>query len=277
MLDGPLDRRGQVSDDRVEPDVDFLVRVVLPAGQRHRNSPVEVACDGAPLEVARVLERVLPHVGAPVVVPLDPFLQLLPEGRQVEEEMLGLAELHWCVAAALMWLDQVDWVELVAAVVALVAARFRVTANGTNAFDIAVGQRAARGRVEGPHLLFFDEVALLVQGQEELLSGAVVIGRRRARENVVGHAETAKVLDDQRVVAVRELPRWNALLVCLIRDRGAVLVSAACHEHSRPAQPLETREDVGGHGESRHVADMARPVGVRPRRRNEDCSLFIRH
>ncbi len=204
---------------------------------------------------------------------LDPVLELLPEGGQVEEEMLGLAKLDWCVAASLVRLDQVDRVQLVAAVVALVAARFCIAADGACAFDVPVGQSATRGRVESPHLLLFHEVALFVKGEEQLLRRAVMIGRRGSCEHVVGHAEPAKVLDDQGVVAVRELARRNALLVSLVRDRSAMLVGSTRHEHSRPAQALEAREDIGGHGEAGGVADMARAVRVRPRGRNQDCSL----
>src|SRR6202521_3052380 len=112
--------------------------------------------------------------------------------------MLGFAKLHRRIAASLVRLDQVDRIELVAAVVALVAARFAVTADWARALDVAIGQGTAGGRIESSHLLLFDQVALLIKGQEQLLRGAVVIRGRGSREHVVGHAETAKVLDDQR-------------------------------------------------------------------------------
>jgi len=53
---GPLDRGRQISDHGVEPDVDLLVRVVLPAGQRDGHAPVKVARDRARLEVAYELQ-----------------------------------------------------------------------------------------------------------------------------------------------------------------------------------------------------------------------------
>src|SRR4029077_10478216 len=39
---GPLDRRGQVPDHRVEPDVDPLVGPVTPAVERNGHAPVQV-------------------------------------------------------------------------------------------------------------------------------------------------------------------------------------------------------------------------------------------
>src|SRR5207302_10573190 len=119
----PFDGRRQVADDRVEPDIDLLVRVFLPARQGNGDAPIEVARYGSRLEVANELEGVLAHVRTPVVMALDPRLQLVTKRRQVEEEVLGFLELDGRVAAALVRIDQVDRVELVAAVLALVASR----------------------------------------------------------------------------------------------------------------------------------------------------------
>src|SRR5262245_27047505 len=62
----PFDRRRQVADDRVEPDVDALVRPVPPAVQWDRNSPVEVAGDRAWLEVVEQVECELEDVRPPL-------------------------------------------------------------------------------------------------------------------------------------------------------------------------------------------------------------------
>ncbi len=249
--------------------------VVLPAGQGDRDAPVQVAGDGAGLQVAHELEGVLADVRPPVVVALDPLPQPVAERRQVEEEMLGLAKVDRRIAAALVRVDEVDRVELVAAVVALVAARLEVTADRALALDVAIGQRAPGRRVEGSHLRLLDEVPLLVQLEEEVLRHLVVVRGRGAREDVVGHPEAPEVLDDQRVVAVGELARRDALLVCFIGDRGAVLVGAARHEHPRATQPLEARQHVPGHREARDMADVPRPVGIWPRGRDENGALRL--
>ena len=56
----------------------------------------------------------------------------------------------------------------------------------------------------------------------------------------------------------------DALLVGGDEDRRAVLVGAGDHEHVVPGHPHVAAEDVGGHAETGHVADVARAVGVRP-------------
>ena len=58
--------------------------------------------------------------------------------------------------------NEIRRVELVAAVVALVAAGPISTADGTGALNIAVGQRAASGGRNGPHGGFFQHVAVVI-------------------------------------------------------------------------------------------------------------------
>src|SRR5207245_4983275 len=103
----------------------------LPAGERNRHAPVEVAGNRSRFQVAHYPERVFADVRPPAVVLLDPPLQLLAERRQVEEKVLRLPKLHRRVASALVRIDQVDRVQLVAAVVALVAARVGETTDRT--------------------------------------------------------------------------------------------------------------------------------------------------
>ena len=109
-----------------------------------------------------------------------------------------------------------------------------------------------------------------MQLQEEVLCHAVVVARRGAREDVVGHAEAAEVLDDDSAVLVDELPRGDAFPVRLIRDGRAVLVRAARHQDTGAAQPLEASEHVRGHRKSNHMADVTRSIRVWPRGRDED-------
>ena len=71
--------------------------------------------------------------------------------------------------------DQVGRVELVAAVVALVAARAVVPADRAGALDVAVGQRAAGRRRDGAVRRLLDEVAVLVDPEEQLLDDGVVV------------------------------------------------------------------------------------------------------
>ena len=264
---GPLDRRRQVADDGVEPDVEALVGVVLPARQRHRDAPVDVAGHRPGSQVLEQVEAELQHVRAPEplgLLAVQPLAEGVGQCRQVEEEVLGLDELRHLAVDPAARLDQVGRVELVAAVVALVAASVRVPADRAGALDVAVGQGATRGRADGALGRLLDHVTVAVQRPEELLGHCVVVAGRRPGEEVVGQPERVQVLDDHPVVAVGELSGRDALLLGLDQDRGAVLVGAADHQDVVAGHPHVPAEDVGGHAETGDVADVARAVGIRP-------------
>ena len=89
------------------------------------------------------------------------------------------------------WVDQVNWVELVTAVIALVAAGAVSVANRAFALDVAVRQCAAcRGR-DSPLHGFFNHVAVVVQALKKLLGNGVVIACCGAGKHVVGQAQTS--------------------------------------------------------------------------------------
>ncbi len=198
------------------------------------------------------------------LAPLQVRRQRVGQRGQVEEEVLGLDELRRLAVDLRPRVDQVGRVELVAAVVALVAARVGVPADGAGALDVAVRQGAPGRRADRPERRLLDQVPVLVDVREELLHHLVVVAGRRPREQVVGQPEVDEVVHDHRVVLVGELARGHALLVGGDQDRGPVLVGAGDHQHVVPGHPHVPAEDVGGHAETGHVADVARAVGVRP-------------
>ena len=167
-------------------------------------------------------------------------------------------------------LDQVDGVELVPAVVALVAARALVAADRARALDVAVGERVAGRGGERAERLLLDDVALVVERAEEVARDAVVVRRRGAREEVVREPEIAEVLADELAVALGRLTRRLARGVRRDHDRRAVLVRPADHEHVVAPQPVVAGEGVRRDSEPRHVADVPRAGRVRPGHRNQD-------
>ena len=169
---GPLDRCGEVADDGVEPDVDPLVVALLVAGNGDRDAPVEVARDRPRLELLHEVQREPADVLPPALLALDPLRQLLLEGRQVEEEVLGLLEHGWRAVDPRPRVDQIGRIELVAAVVALVAPRTFEAADRARALDVAVGQRMAGRGGERAERLALDDEALLVQRPEDILGDA---------------------------------------------------------------------------------------------------------
>ena len=268
----PLDRGGEVADHRVEPDVQPLHRLVAPALERDRHAPVDVAGDGARLELGDEVLAELEHVRPPVGPRLQPRGQGAGQRGQVEEEVLGLDELRRLAVDLGARVDEVDRVELVAAVVALVAARAAVAADRAGALDVAVGQRPAGRRADRAHLHARDDVAVAVQREEQLLHDGVVVQRRRPREEVVRQPEPLQVLDDDPVVLVRGLAVGQPLALGLDADRRAVLVGARHHEDVVAAHPHEAAEHVGGDTETGDVTDVSGAVRVRPGDSGQDAS-----
>ena len=147
-----------------------------------------------------------------------------------------------------------------------------VAADRAGALDVAVGQGASGRRRDRAHRRLRDDVAVAVQGAEQLLDDGVVVAGRRPGEQVVAQAEPSQVLDDDAVVAVGQLAGRHALGVGLHLDRRAVLVGAADHQDVVARHPHVPAEHVGGHSEAGHVADVPRAVGVGPGDRGEDVA-----
>ena len=271
---GPLDRCRQIADDGVEPDIEPL-GLITPAVQRDRDAPVDVARHGPRPDVLEDVLAELDDVGAPGARRLalvEPLTERLRQRRQVEEEVLGLDELRGLAVDLAVWVQQLGRVELVAAVVALVATGLGVAADRARSLDVAVRQRAAGRRADRTTGGLLDHVAVGVDRREHLLRHRVVVRGRRTGEQVVGQPQAGEVLHDDAVVLVRQLLGSHPLLVGRHQDRGAVLVGAAYHQDVVAGHPHVAAEDVGRHAKSGHVADMTRTVCVRPGDSRQDLA-----
>ena len=184
--------------------------------------------------------------------------------------MLRLAELRDGAVDTRPRVDQVGGIELVAAVVALVAAGLRVAADRACALDVPVGQRVPRGGRERDEHLALDDRAVLVEGAEQVLDDPLVVERRRAGEQVVRKPEPLEVLAKRLVVVVGDLTGGLPFPVRGHHHGRAVLVRPAHHEDVVASQPVIAGEHVGRDPESRHVAKVTMPRCVRPRGRNQD-------
>ena len=161
-----------------------------------------------------------------------------------------------------MRVDQVDRVQLLGAIVALVATGAVETAVGAGAFDVAVGQVAAiGGRI---HLGFrdFADQPLVCQNARELLGQRVVLGRGGAAEVIEGQAE-----------AVRDPGLDIVHFGAVVRDglaglgrgklcRSTVFVGRAEKEHFVAAAALVARENIGGQLGAHEIAEVFDPVDI---------------
>ncbi len=201
----PFDGGRKIADHRVEPDVEPLSRLLAPTIQRNGDAPVDVTAHRPGLDLVQDVLTELDDVGSPEsggCTIIEPLAERLGQRGQIKEEVLGLDEFGGFPVDLAARIDQVGGVELIAAVVTLVPARLGIPTDVAGAFDIAVRQGAAgRGADRGRGGLLH-HVAVVVDGGEHLLHHGVVVGRGRAGEQVVGHAEIDQVSRDHSVVDV---------------------------------------------------------------------------
>src|SRR5215204_514635 len=135
----PLDRRGKITDDRFEPDVNAFAGFG-PAFDRDRHAPVQVTCDRTRLEslrfdlAKRLTNHRLTHMGGAF---LQELLDIRLELGEVEIIVFSLAQFQRA-AFLRARVDQLLRFEHVAAVVALIGTRAFEAADVTGPFDIAI-------------------------------------------------------------------------------------------------------------------------------------------
>ncbi len=257
-----LAARGEVSHERLEPDVDPLP---LPARQRDLDPPVDVAGDrpvlqplveprprkredGGPPEVPRL------HVGA------EPILELAPQ----EERVLRLLRDGRRPVGAAFRLLQVERVEEVAAALALVPPGLLEAAVGARPLHVPVRQVPPVVRAVGQHHGLQVDVPLLVEGPEEVLGHLLVGGVLRGEVQVEGDAQVLDALRDDLVVPLGHLLGGRPLRLRLDGDGRPVHVGARDHQDPVPAEPVEAGEDVPWEEAPDDVADVDGPAGIGP-------------
>ena len=116
-------------------------------------------------------------------------MQLLLDGGQIQQEVLGFNEL-WGLAVDLGYgVDQVHRVKLVATLIALVTAGAIRAADGASALNIAVRQGASGRRRNSTLGGLFEHVAVGIQALEEFLYHGVVVTSGGTGKKIVGQAE----------------------------------------------------------------------------------------
>ena len=91
-LPSPFYRGGQVADYRFEPDIDALVFISF---HWDRNTPIQIPryCSVLQSALQKAPTRVQ-NVSTPMRLVFHPVEQIVLEGRQFQEEVLGLPELR---------------------------------------------------------------------------------------------------------------------------------------------------------------------------------------
>ena len=266
---GPFGGAGDVFDGGIEPDVEHLALHPRPRliAAHHRDAPMQIAGDAAILQPVAIVQPFLGDRGGqdrPVGLAVDPSLQLVLQRALHEVKVLGFPLFQIGGAGnRRARVDKVGRIQLLGAVVALVAARRFKPAVRAGAFDIAVGQEAAVvDRID--HLFGdFADQSVLSQLARKMLGQLVIALRGGSAEMVEGQAEA---LGNLGLNAVHFGAVFGHRLARLGRrqfGRGAVLIGRTDEHHLIADGPVEPREQVGRQLAAHKVAQMLDAVDIR--------------
>ena len=202
---------------------------------------------------------------APVLLVLrEPVANAVVVGAEAQEEVLRVAQFRLGAVELAAAVGQVDRVEDVAAVVALVAAGVGVATDRAGALDITVEQEALLDRaVRELHARLVD-VALLKQAEEHVLHHpCVVLGAGRGVE-VPTNAESLPGIEELFVEVGGDFGRRLALLLRADGDWRSVLVAAGHHQHVVAGRAVVAGKDVSGQVGAGDLTDVKGAVAVRP-------------
>jgi hypothetical protein len=198
------------------------------------------------------------HVRTPVV---GMFIEVSQQFRlppsKVKEEVFALSHNQLIIGMGFVArVDEQRGIQQVAAVITLVAARVRVVADVTLAFDVAIWQKTFFLLAVQQLLLFLIQVATLQQQQEKILSDFVVIFGVGVGEQIEADTDFLQGQQKAVVIMLENLPRRDATLVGLYRDRRTVTVRTGDHQHLISGESVVTGENVGWQVCPRQVADV---------------------
>ena len=254
MLWGPLLSGREIAYDGLEPDVDALPLVSL---QRHGYTPFDIPGYSPVAQAAlQKADGEVTHVGFPVGLGAHPLQQRLLKGAQLQEEVLRLPDDGRVSADFADHVDEVLGIEGAAAVVALVAAGSFRTAVGTGALHVAIGQESAVRLAIGLQHGVLVDVALLVQGQKDVLGDLGVILGVGGGEQVKTDAQPLPVVLELGLILAGDLLRRGSSLLRCQGHRRAVSVAARHHEDLVAPHAVVASEDIGRQESARHLAQV---------------------
>jgi hypothetical protein len=137
----PFLRRREISDRRIEPDIEYLM---LEALSRHQDAPGEITGDATVAKFgAEAAFRKRAHERRPALAAVEPGLQTIDKLRLPQEQMPRRAQDQVGITGnGGARRDKLHRIKERAAAVALIAARPRRAAMRAGAEDVAIGQEA---------------------------------------------------------------------------------------------------------------------------------------
>ncbi len=268
MRVGPFGGGGDVFDRCVEPDIEDLAFHALPwrAVELRGHAPGEVAGDAAILQPVAVVQPFLRDGGGqdrPVGLGVDPLRQIAPERFLFQIEVLGLPHLKLGRAGdGRTRVDEVGRVQLLGAVLALVATGLVIAAVGAGAFDIAVGKETVVGDGKDLLLRHFPDQPVFPQRLGEMLRQPVVAARGGAPEMVEGQAEPGGEIGLYLMHLGAVVGDRHPCLGGCKLGRGAVFVGGADEHHLIAARAHVAGIKIGRKLGTDEVPQMLDPVDI---------------
>src|SRR5215469_10442420 len=148
--------------------------------------------------------------------------------------MFRITNLQWTFLTAAepaAWVYQINGIERAAAVIALIATGRGKPAVRACSFDIAIRQKAAVCWAIGRLHSIFEDVALLVEPQEEILGNTIMVFRTRLSIQVPGHSQPIPHCTNLLVITCYEFTRSNTFAFGIDENGGAVLIATGNHEN----------------------------------------------
>jgi hypothetical protein len=220
-----------VTDAGVEPDVQHLLVITV---QRDLCAPLQVTSDTSGLETflqPRVCD--VDTVGRPCTLLARlcrPFLDLCLQLVQQQVDVFCLSCDGSCAVKLAAGLLQLQRVEKMATLVALVSSCILVGAQRAFSLDEAIGQEGVVCFAVGLDGCLLLQEAVLVEFCEDVLSNVCLLGGGGATEDVEANVEPFVDLCMQFVVLVAQLFRCALLLDSLGLGGSSVLVGTANEE-----------------------------------------------
>src|SRR5207245_9123458 len=179
------------------------------------------------------------HAVPPVFLAFrGPLGQRLFERAEPEEEVLRLFRDGRRSVDLALRIYQLERIQEIAAVLALVAACAGEAAMRARSLDVAIRKEPLVRRAKGGDHYGLVDMALLLQGEEYFLHPCLVVRVRRVPVEIVADPELLDVLLVELVVPLRDDAWRHALLVGSARDTRAVHVASAHHEDPVPFHPM---------------------------------------
>ena len=151
-----------------------------------------------------------------------------------------------------------------AALVALIPPGPVISAMGTNALYIAVGQETPAAAAIGQQHIVGVDIALFPQRSKNVVNHPPMIFGVGMGEQVKADAQPFPSLQKLGVIAFHHGRRTDALLVGPDGNGRAVGIAARHHQHLIAAHPVVAGKNIRRQITPGQMPQMQRPVGIRP-------------